>query len=263
MSRNTWREGEKRTEPDCVQGCPGMWKEAVGTNRNTAGSLWTSGITSLLWGWPSTGTGCPERLWSLPPCLLFCRYSKATWTWSWATASRRPCLDGPGGRPDDILTSLPTSTILWSYTHSVLTCCQSHHFCDQPYQGTLQKGETWEKLCLNGRKIHFHVTFGASSWSLPGLPKMHFYCLDGHFQPDKSEWAWLGIIINTSPLRYWFAHMPPTFLYFYQTCPEALQEWKPWHMKNLLFFLRAAKVFTFFTEPCFFIPSLFFCSFSL
>ncbi|KAK4806772.1 hypothetical protein QYF61_005568 [Mycteria americana] len=32
----------------------------------------------------STGTGCPERLWSLPPY----RYSKVVWTWSWATGSR-------------------------------------------------------------------------------------------------------------------------------------------------------------------------------
>jgi len=39
--------------------------EAMGTNWNTGGSLWTSGNTFLLQGRPSTGTGCPESLWSL------------------------------------------------------------------------------------------------------------------------------------------------------------------------------------------------------
>lgn len=31
----------------------------------------------LLWRWLSTGTSCPEKLWSLHPW----RYSKPTWTW--------------------------------------------------------------------------------------------------------------------------------------------------------------------------------------
>lgn len=32
----------------------------------------------------SIGTGCPERLWSLPPSS----YAKAAWTWSWVAGSR-------------------------------------------------------------------------------------------------------------------------------------------------------------------------------
>lgn len=47
-------------------------------------------------------------------------------------------------------------------------------------------------------KIHFHVSFGSSIWSLQGLPKELFYCLNEHFQLDKSEWVCLGIIINES-----------------------------------------------------------------
>jgi len=37
---------------------PVKGQEATGTNWNTGGSLWTSGNTSTLWRWSSTGTGC-------------------------------------------------------------------------------------------------------------------------------------------------------------------------------------------------------------
>ena len=39
-------------------------------------SIWTWGRISSLWGWRSTGTGCPGRLWS----LLLWRSSRPTWT---------------------------------------------------------------------------------------------------------------------------------------------------------------------------------------
>jgi len=48
--------------------------EATGKNCNTGSSKQTWGRNSLLWEWQSSGTGCPERLWSLPPW----RYSKPT-----------------------------------------------------------------------------------------------------------------------------------------------------------------------------------------
>lgn len=50
--------------------------EEIGTNENTAGTIWTSGNTFSLW----SGTGCPERLWSFHPS----RYWKVEgWTrWS-------------------------------------------------------------------------------------------------------------------------------------------------------------------------------------
>ena len=66
-------------------------------------SIWTSPF--LLWGWLSTSTGCLESL-----CPW--KYSKAIWTCSWATSSRRPCLSRGAGS-DDLQRSLPTSTILW------------------------------------------------------------------------------------------------------------------------------------------------------
>jgi len=50
-------------------------------------------VTSVLWvsvscwGWQSTRTGCPGRLWGLP----LWRYSSPTWTRSCAACCRRPC----------------------------------------------------------------------------------------------------------------------------------------------------------------------------
>lgn len=37
--------------------------------------LWMQGKPSLLWGWRSTRTGCPERVWS----LLLWKYLKPVW----------------------------------------------------------------------------------------------------------------------------------------------------------------------------------------
>jgi len=61
---NTWREDAMSSEPGSFQRCPVMGQEAVGTNWNTGGSIWTLGNLSLLCRWWSTGTGCSERLWS-------------------------------------------------------------------------------------------------------------------------------------------------------------------------------------------------------
>lgn len=57
-------------------------------------SVWTLGNAFLLWGWPSTGTSCLERLWSLPPST----YSETIWAGSRATISRWPCLCSGGWR---------------------------------------------------------------------------------------------------------------------------------------------------------------------
>jgi len=40
-----------------------------------------------LWGWRSTGTGCPGRLWS----LLLWRYSRPAWTRSSTAYCMWPC----------------------------------------------------------------------------------------------------------------------------------------------------------------------------
>ena len=71
---------------------------------------WTWGRTSSLWGWRSTGTGCPGRLWS----LLLWRYSRPAWTRSSTACCRWPCFDRRVGL-DEPQRSLPTptTTILW------------------------------------------------------------------------------------------------------------------------------------------------------
>ena len=80
----------------------------MGTNGSTGSSVWTWGRTSSLWGWQSTGTGCPGRLWS----LLLWRYWRPTWTRSCAACCRWPCFVRRVGL-DDPQRSLPTLTILW------------------------------------------------------------------------------------------------------------------------------------------------------
>ncbi|KAK4827403.1 hypothetical protein QYF61_017808 [Mycteria americana] len=79
----------------------------MGTNGNTGGSLEHQETLFFTVVVTSTGTGCPERLWSLP-CW---RYSKAVKTQSWATGSRCPCLSRGFGQ-SDLQISLPTSIIL-------------------------------------------------------------------------------------------------------------------------------------------------------
>ena len=71
-------------------------------------SVWTWGRTSSFWGWRSTGTGCPGRLWS----LLLWRVSIPAWTRSYAVCCRWPCFGRRVGL-DDPQRSLPTATILW------------------------------------------------------------------------------------------------------------------------------------------------------
>ena len=59
--------GAKRVESGSSHLSPVTGPEATGTNWNMGMSVWTSGKTLLPWGWPCTGTGCPQRGWSLHP----------------------------------------------------------------------------------------------------------------------------------------------------------------------------------------------------
>lgn len=93
--------------------------EAMGTNWEVRGSLWTKRNTSSLWGEPSTDTGCLGRVESLT-----WRYWKNILTSFQTTISGWPCLSRGLG-PDD----LP------------LTC----HFQPQPSHGSL-KGTGAESL---------------------------------------------------------------------------------------------------------------------
>ena len=109
MPINILRVSVNRMGPDSFQCCSVTGQGAMGTNLSTGCSVWTWGRTSLLQGWQSTGTGCPERLW----ILLFWRHSKSTWMKSCAVCSRWPCFSRGVGL-DDLQRSLPTPTILWS-----------------------------------------------------------------------------------------------------------------------------------------------------
>jgi len=65
-----------------------LWFHEMGTNWKIRSSILTQGKASIQW--QSSGTGCPERLWS----LLLWRHSKPTWTFSCAMYSREPALPG-------------------------------------------------------------------------------------------------------------------------------------------------------------------------
>jgi len=101
--------------PDSFQWCPVTGQGAMGTNWSTGSSVWTRRRTSSLWGWWSTGTGCPGRLWS----LLLWRCSKPAWMRSCAACARWPCF-GRGVGLDDLQRSLPTPNILWFCERAVL-----------------------------------------------------------------------------------------------------------------------------------------------
>ena len=83
------------------------WTFLLSWNTQTA-RFWTWGRTSSLWGWQSTGTGCPGRLWS----LLLWRSSRTAWTRSCAACCRWPCFDRRVGL-DDPQRSLPNPNILF------------------------------------------------------------------------------------------------------------------------------------------------------
>lgn len=91
----------------------------MSTNWNTRGSI-SSGNSSLLWEWLSTG---PESLWSHSPL----RYLEALWTQSWAAYFKWPCLTRRVG-PGDLQRSLPTQAMLWFCGHSLYCPLQGSVF---------------------------------------------------------------------------------------------------------------------------------------
>jgi len=70
-----WESSGSWMEPDSFWWCPATGQGGTGTNWSTGSSIEAWGKISLLWGWQSTWTSCPEGLWS----LLLWRYSKSTW----------------------------------------------------------------------------------------------------------------------------------------------------------------------------------------
>ena len=116
--------------PDSFQWCPETGQGVMGTNWSSGSSSWTGGRTSSLWGWWSTGTGCPEGLWS----LLLWRYSRPTWTRSCAACCRWPCF-GRGVGLDDPQRSLPTPNILWFC--NLRSCAQAPEQLWHPWGASL------------------------------------------------------------------------------------------------------------------------------
>lgn len=78
----TWKECIKGTESESFQICPLTGPEARVTNWNIGDVVWSSGNTFALWRWLSTGTGCLEKCWNLPP-------------WIQGHSARQPFLSGP------------------------------------------------------------------------------------------------------------------------------------------------------------------------
>lgn len=81
--------------------------EKILAQSETGSFTWIWGKASLLCGWLSTRTVCPERPWSLLPC----RYSQATWRQSCGTSSSWTCFSRGVG-PGDFRRLLQTPTIL-------------------------------------------------------------------------------------------------------------------------------------------------------
>jgi len=104
-----WSEGRVQRRQSHTVFSDFRWRhQRQWSQTNSVGSLWISGNTFSLWGWPNTGKGCPGRWWSLHSW----RYSRVVWMWSWATCSKWPYLSKDFGQ-DDLQRSLPTSAILW------------------------------------------------------------------------------------------------------------------------------------------------------
>ena len=134
MLINISRVGARRMGPDSFQWCPATGEGAMSTNWSIGSSVWTWGRTSL-WGWRSTETGYPGRLWS----LLLWRYSRPAWTRSCAACCRRPCF-GRGVGLDDPQRSLPTLTIL--------SFCDLREFCIFSWQSLARVPSTAFLSCF-------------------------------------------------------------------------------------------------------------------
>jgi len=147
--------GVKRMTPGSFQWCPVAGQEAICKNRNTGNSIWTWGKISLLWGWQSNGTGCPERLWS----LLLWRYSKAACTLSCATYRREPVLAGDWAWWSQ--SSLPISVILWFYDFISDLYFSTSHYGRVPNTQCLHKAIT-----VSSGDKQIKTNLGIDTWSL-------------------------------------------------------------------------------------------------
>lgn len=102
----------KGCEGDLHHGVSLIWGKAerVGTFRSGKERSWEEFIHMYLMEGrkEDTGTGYPDRLWSLNPW----RYLSPDLTWPWATSSGWLCFE-PGAKLDNIWSCMPISTTVW------------------------------------------------------------------------------------------------------------------------------------------------------
>ena len=150
MLINILRVGVNRMGPNSFQWWPATGQGATGTNWSIGSSTWRWGRSFSLWGWRSTGTGCPGSLWS----LLLWRYSKPAWTSSCATFSRPPWF-GRGIGLDNSERSLPAPTILWF-------CEKDFHWPQSAYDLDLSTGAWIINMGTYSQRLNkqlkFHLT---------------------------------------------------------------------------------------------------------
>lgn len=100
---NIWRHTVIRFEPNSSQWCLMAGQEAVGAN--TEGVLSEHNKMLVYCEWPSTGIGCPQKLWGL---------HQRPETWPWTAGSRWP---------PEVTSNLTHSVFLWlQYTVAQQGC---------------------------------------------------------------------------------------------------------------------------------------------
>lgn len=114
---------ERPQPPPLAEGvfrwCPVTEKEPVGTKWNTGGSIWTSGNTSLLWGWLGAGAGCREVVQSASGKVLeTCLGTALAGCSSWPCLSRgvglwtRRTLEVPPNLSDSVIACADSTGLL-------------------------------------------------------------------------------------------------------------------------------------------------------
>lgn len=107
---------------------------------------------------------CEENKYFLGHNLHLQRYSKAVWTWSWATTPRWPCLNA-GVWPGDLYRPLPSSTMLMWSTSGVFTesLQEVHVLLRQQWVPAFQSEKENNNEAKNGRA--FSAPQGRGKWT--------------------------------------------------------------------------------------------------
>lgn len=134
----------------------------------------------------STGTGIPERLWSLLPW----RYSKPIWMWSYATCSRWICFSRGAGL-GDFKKSFPISTILWfcgeiPIFESFAFLLEPLQYKSKSFNTTMLRSWALRKTVLEVTRKSYNV--GTTCYSLPW--KVNFWSCDFKITKKTFKKSW-------------------------------------------------------------------------